>query len=244
MYHRLALPVRNLLYSSLALILCLYLSWHALLGVNFSYGFWHDTIGIAENITEYAPQNSYRKDFADTSKAERVDLFKQICEAISHQGTGLKDIYYTAKTGLQTPLLHRAEIIHLQDVANLIAFTQKIEPFLAFAWLLLLVVFLRCKWPLPSYKQLILSYTGLFCIIGVAILLYGWVDIFYAGHRWIFPDDHQWFFYYQESLMSTMMKAPDLFLYIGISMMTLACIFLFIIHGALQFLVGHLKSQN
>jgi hypothetical protein len=40
------------------------------------------------------------------------------------------------------------------------------------------------------------------------------------------------------------MKAPDLFLYIGISMMTLACIFLFIIHGALQFLVRHLKSHN
>ena len=36
-------------------------------------------------------------------------------------------------------------------------------------------------------------------------------DRFYALHEWIFPDNHQWFFYYQESLMTVLMKAPDLF---------------------------------
>ncbi|MFN2223885.1 MAG: DUF1461 domain-containing protein, partial [Candidatus Promineifilaceae bacterium] len=28
---------------------------------------------------------------------------------------------------------------------------------------------------------------------------------------WICPPGHQWFFYYQDSLMTTMMKAPVLF---------------------------------
>ena len=30
-------------------------------------------------------------------------------------------------------------------------------------------------------------------------------------HEWVFPAEHQWFFYYQESLMTVLMKAPDLF---------------------------------
>jgi hypothetical protein len=37
------------------------------------------------------------------------------------------------------------------------------------------------------------------------------VPVFYALHDWIFPPDRPWFFYYQDSLLTTMMKAPDLF---------------------------------
>ncbi|MDZ7747429.1 MAG: hypothetical protein U5K43_00040 [Halofilum sp. (in: g-proteobacteria)] len=39
----------------------------------------------------------------------------------------------------------------------------------------------------------------------------GPVDLFYWLHEQVFPPDHQWFFHYQESLMSMMMRAPDLF---------------------------------
>jgi hypothetical protein len=75
----------------------------------------------------------------------------------------------------------------------------------------------------------------------------GWVEVFYAAHRWIFPDDHQWFFFYQESLMSTMMQAPDLFLYIGISMAILALLAFILLHSGLVFIqnnIGHELSHH
>jgi hypothetical protein len=37
----------------------------------------------------------------------------------------------------------------------------------------------------------------------------------------VFPEGHQWFFYYQDSLMSTLMKAPYLFGYIALALLVL-----------------------
>ena len=51
-------------------------------------------------------------------------------------------------------------------------------------------------------------------------------DVFYVFHEWVFPAGHQWFFYYQESLMSTLMKAPDLFGYIAAALVALAIVVL------------------
>jgi uncharacterized membrane protein len=45
----------------------------------------------------------------------------------------------------------------------------------------------------------------------VAVLAIGARQVFYWLHELVFPPDHPWFFYYQDSLMSTMMKAPYLF---------------------------------
>lgn len=41
--------------------------------------------------------------------------------------------------------------------------------------------------------------------------------VFYTLHEWVFPSDHQWMFSYQESLMTTLMKAPDLFAAIAVA---------------------------
>jgi hypothetical protein len=38
---------------------------------------------------------------------------------------------------------------------------------------------------------------------------------FHWIHTQIFPAGDQWFFYYQDSLMTTLMKAPDLFGFMG-----------------------------
>ncbi|MBQ0797372.1 DUF1461 domain-containing protein [Zhongshania sp.] len=226
--------IRNLSYSSLGLIMCLYLSWHALLSVNFFYGFWHDNIGIAETIAETGPQNRYRSGFEKTDREQRIDLFEQICTAITHQGKGLEHISYSPEPNTAIPLLHKAEIVHLQDVANLISVTQNLEPYLLILWLILLAAFFAKSWPLPTYRQLLGVNSVLIIGLSGAVLAIGWVEVFYAAHRWIFPDDHQWFFFYQESLMSTMMQAPDLFLYIGISMFALAVIAFISIHEGLK----------
>jgi len=44
-------------------------------------------------------------------------------------------------------------------------------------------------------------------------------------HEQVFPPGHQWFFYYQESLMTTLMKAPHLFGPVALALagVTLAC---------------------
>lgn len=233
MYNTVLHPLRNLLYSSLSLILCLYISWHALLSVNFFYGFWHDNIGIAETIAETGPQNRYRQHFEDTDRSQRIELFKDICHAITHQGEGLRDIYYSPTPETKIPLLHKAEIIHLQDVANLITLTQHLEPYMLIAWLVLTALYFFRSWPLPSYLQL-LAVNSVLIVSLAAILLFGWVEVFYAAHRWIFPDDHQWFFFYQDSLMSMMMQAPDLFLYIGITMLIVAIIIFASLHSSLR----------
>jgi hypothetical protein len=62
----------------------------------------------------------------------------------------------------------------------------------------------------------------------VLVWALGAKKVFYQLHVWIFPEGHQWFFYYQESLMSTLMKAPDLFAGIGIAIF-LGAILLFVL---------------
>lgn len=234
MQNRLIAPLRQFLYSALTLLVCLYMSWHALLSVDFFYGFWHDNVGIAENIAEMGPQNRYRQGFEDTERAERLAVFGEICRAISNGGEGLADIHYTGPSGQPVPLLHRAEIIHLQDVANLVTTTQTLKPWVVALWLGVVVLFLYRRWAFPGYRRLLLLYSGAIAIAVVAVLSVGWVEIFYAAHRWVFPDDHQWFFYYQDSLMSTMMKAPDLFLYIGVTLLLLALLLFVLMHQALM----------
>lgn len=220
-----------MVYNLLTLCLSVFLAWHILLASNFFYGFWHDHIGIAENISQYGPENIYRTGFADTSRDQRIDLFAQICHAISHQGAGLANIRYSvAEKGIESPLLHQAEITHLQDVANLITALQQFEPILFLLWLALLGTMIAKSWALPSYRQLLLVNAIWVGAVAVLIAAVGWVAIFYKLHTLVFPDNHQWFFYYHESLMSTMMKAPDLFLYIGLTLGALATLLYIALH--------------
>ena len=105
-------------------------------------------------------------------------------------------------------------MIHLQDVANLIDTLKWIVSALAIFWLLNILRLWRGRKYLPSGKQLVFSAVLKLGILGV-ILSFGPEAVFNQLHLWIFPENHQWYFYYEESLMSTMMKAPDLFAYIA-----------------------------
>ena len=89
--------------------------------------------------------------------------------------------------------------------------------------IILLTLLLRNRQQLPSVKQLLAGLLGLGVVV-VAVLVLGAEKVFYQFHVWIFPAGHQWFFYYEESLMSMMMKAPDLFGYIAIMLVVLAVI--------------------
>lgn len=204
--------LRTALYGLLTLLLSTAIAWFILAQSNFLYGFWHDNIGIAEAIEQYAPQNRYRNGFADTTKAQRVELFAEINKAIHQNGEGLSNIFYKPPGyELPSPLLNKDEIVHLQDVAKLIRFLMYVLVVVVFAWAFMTYSSFRSGRGLPSVVKQFIAMALVFALLGFVLLVFGSKNVFSQLHIWIFPDNHKWFFYYQESLMSTMMWAPYLF---------------------------------
>jgi len=181
---------------------------------DFFYSGLHDGIGIDKHIEMYAPRNRNNKnEFELTSKDERVALFHGIVEAIHHQGDGLETLSYTSTANKQVLLLTEAEILHLKDVAGLLDKLKPLALVTTIVWMFLALLIYFKRFQVPTSKQLLLN-TILLLLVGAAILSFGPERIFNQLHIWVFPENHQWFFYYEDSLMSTMMKAPDLFAYI------------------------------
>lgn len=198
----------------LTFVITLPVSWWLLAKIDFGYAYLHDHIGIAENIDRYAPKNDTKPDFANTSKELRIQLFSEIVKSIENQGSGLKSLSYLDKKNNEVQLLTQAEIIHLQDVAILLQKTSILAGSAALLWLIIVFLLRYQKKRLPPAKQAIASSMVIILIL-VGVLSLGPEKVFNQLHIWVFPDNHQWFFYYEESLMSTMMKAPDLFAYIA-----------------------------
>lgn len=192
------------------------LSWHLLAQANFLYPISYRWLAIDAHIQHYGPENHYKSSFAQTTPTEHQQLFNDIVRAIQNHGTGLADIRYRLPDTTQTPLMHGAEIIHLQDVANLIDIFYITGAAAALLWLLLLVYAAQRKIACPPIKKIMLGFSAGLTLLAIGFLIIGPEKVFYWLHELIFPDDHQWFFYYQESLMTTLMKAPDLFGLIGI----------------------------
>ena len=181
---------------------------------DFFYSGLHDGIGIDKHIEMYAPRNRNNKnEFERTSKDERVALFHGIVEAIHHQGDGLESLSYTSSVNKQVLLLTEAEILHLKDVAVLLDKLKPLAVATTIIWVFLVLLIYFKRFQVPTSKQLLLN-TILLLLVAAVILSFGPERIFNQLHIWVFPENHQWFFYYEDSLMSTMMKAPDLFAYI------------------------------
>ena len=225
-------------------ILSLSLSWAILYVLDFNYGFWHDHGGIEEGIEKYGPKNRFKEGFGDTDYEQRIDLFHKINVAVHSGGQGLAAISYESKTsdGPQK-LLRQAEIIHLVDVANLIDSLRKFAIVNAFFWLLLVVLSCWRNATQPNFRYQLFGLVSVLMIAGVILVAVGPVDVFNQIHIWVFPKDNQWFFYYQDSLMSTMMLAPVLFGWIGIVLAALACVFFLLITLLVSFLARFFRSK-
>ncbi len=188
----------------------LLIAWHSLTFVDFGYSKAYQWLSIQEHIQRFAPSNQYRKHFETTTKDEHLQLFSEIVDSIQQSGEGLAHIRYQYK-GKTIPLLHRAEVVHLEDVAILIDTLYPVGVLMILISILLILLIHLLKLPPPPLLQAI-SGLGILLIISAAtMIIVGPKDIFYWLHTQIFPEGHQWFFYYQESLMTTLMKAPDLF---------------------------------
>jgi hypothetical protein len=191
------------------------LAWHLLAQFSFAYPIGYKLLSLDKHIQEYAATNRYKKDFEFTRAQEHWDLFAQITTAVQHQGKGLETISYELPNGTNTPLMHVAEVTHLQDVANLIDVFYKVGIIGALIWLGLLYVAYRKKIQFPSISKILFGFCGGALLIATLVVAFGATKVFYWLHTQIFPEGHQWFFYYDESLMTTLMKAPDIFGFIG-----------------------------
>lgn len=200
------------------------ISWKLNSAVNFTYPTWYQVLDIQSHIKTYAPQNKYNKqDFVNTASEEHYSLFSEVVVAINDHGNTLDDISYSTSTGAKK-LFTRSEVIHLQDVSILI---DK----LTWVWLvnliplgLLCFAYFKNKVAMPSARLKLQALVISTSFIVLSFVLVGFKKIFYYFHTLVFPDNHQWFFYYQESLMSTFMKAPDLFAAMGLNLLFVAII--------------------
>ncbi len=207
-------------------IACSGISWCLLATVDFGYPLWHKHLKIEQFIAKHGPKNLYKRDFELTTPNEHYRLFHEIVIAIHQQGKGLENInYHTAEGNKISPLLRKPEIVHLQDVARLV------ETYLWICGFSLLLAFViagynfRKKRKFPNIKFLLGSLLTGITLLTCLILLIGPTRVFYLLHVALFPKGNQWFFYYEESLMTTLMLAPDLFGYITVA---LVCTTIFI----------------
>ncbi|MFW5970195.1 MAG: DUF1461 domain-containing protein, partial [Halofilum sp. (in: g-proteobacteria)] len=208
-------PLAALYWSVFAgalLVAGLFVSWRALVGFDFAYPVWHEVLGIGDTIARYAPENRWRQGFEQTTPIERARLFAAIVDAVHADGRGLAELRYHDPEGRELDRLLRApEIVHLRDVARLIRWFET-TGIAALALVFMLTA--EARWRrrvLPPVRRLLAGAGILLAVIATALLAIGPVNAFYGLHELVFPADHQWFFWYEDSLMSMMMQAPNLF---------------------------------
>ena len=211
--------VRALINSTLSVMLlavCLMLSWRALSETNFFFSQIYEYNGIEEQIAKYGPQNRNRNGFETTTKSERAKIFGEIVRSVNNGGQGLEDIVYRDASGeIIDTFLTQPEIDHLNDVARLIGHLSRILSYFAAILGVLVMVFWIGKawknidkWRPYTVAKSFLSILALLLVCCGMVLAVGPQRVFYALHEWIFAGMAPWHFYFQESLMTTMLTEP------------------------------------
>jgi hypothetical protein len=191
----------------------LVLSWHALAKLDFLYPVWYSALAIEDHVSHYGARNrTGRHDFVLTGPAEHRRLFGAVVEGIHGRGTPLDQLVYRDRDGHVLGIFLRAdEAGHLRDVAALV------DKLLIAGWsitavtAILVLLHGRRGVCLPTFARAMLGYGTLLGLVGVVVGLVGPQQVFDRLHEWIFASGHPWFFYYEDSLMTTVMKAPDIF---------------------------------
>ena len=210
-------------FSFSCFISSLFISWQGLVQIDFAYPQAYEFIDIGGNIDYYGPQNRFKKHFEKTDAAEHLRVFSEINQAVHNHGHGLADIDYRLPSGaIVDQLLHKAEIVHLQDVANLIDVLFMVGLASLVCLGACVVIAKRKGIVVASVITQVVALVIVLVVISAIVIVIGAEKVFYALHIWVFPDEHQWYFFYQDSLMSTLMKAPVLFAVIAVEIVLLA----------------------
>ena len=207
----------NICWSLSLWLLCLTVVWIALAQQSFFYKQWYQLLDIDRTITEYAPLNRFgRENFVETNTEEHVRLFEVITQAVHQQSNDLSAIEYNLPDDNSAVLLTENEVIHLQYVANLITTATIVMKVVAVVFIFSSLLMRYKKIAITPLKRQWVYAGGLMVALLVLSLVVGAKNIFYWLHKIMFPYNHQWFFYYEDSLMSTLMQAPNIFLPISI----------------------------
>lgn len=229
-------PIALMLYGLGLWLTALWLGWLLLAKVDFFYPLFYRLLDIPTTLATYVPQNRHgRQDFMLTDAAEHARLFAAITQAIRQQGRGLETLTYRDSQGRELGgLLTPDEIAHLKDVAHLVTWGEQFGLWVSLGWIGLMLWMRLARIPPPRLG----SFLGvsLSIVVGMTggVLLLGPTELFYAWHRWIFPPDHPWFFYYQDSLMSSLMQAPNLFGVIALAWLGLSMLLGLGLHALLE----------
>lgn len=187
------------------------LAWISLAAVDFGYPLLYRVLDIDQHISRYGPENRYRHGFELTSRDQRLALFGQINEAVHRGGKGLASLTYPGPRGRAVPLLREPEVVHLTSVARLIDLLARISWVMLVLLGLSVILLRRARASLAPARRLLLGSVGAAAGAALLVLVIGPERVFNTLHVWVFPAGEQWYFFYQESLMTTLMKAPDLF---------------------------------
>ena len=255
---------RQLVWGLFALSLLTFslgISWQVSKVNNFFYGVWYQVLDIHQVVDKSVPRNTQGKhDFPIDDIKLHQEKFADIVTAIHHHGVGLADITYINKQFKLRKLLTTSEVEHLQDVANLL---DNINYF----WLGNLFVFLalalfycqqlkvlaiekgqlltvKSSRVMPTTKQKALTVLILLLAVLVLLASVGFTKVFYYLHTVVFPLDHQWFFYYKDSLMATLMKAPDIFAAIALQLLSVALVIAVVIDTVISRYQSNLNVQS
>ena len=182
-------------------------------------------LNIDQTIEQTTPRHLHKKHFDQTSRQEHHRLFAEIVRAVQDRGKGLTQIQYRDREGkVLDRLLTQNEVIHLQDVANFVSLLNWWSLVLLVVSLVLLALMFLMRVSMPALGNLLLTVVAVVVVSTVVLALIGFTKVFYWLHPIVFPAEHQWFFYYEESLMSTLMKAPVLFAPLGVQLLVLGLV--------------------
>ena len=238
--------VRQVIWCVFALILLVFslgISWQLSKSTNFLYSFWYQTLYINEVVLKNVPKNTQgKRDFPTDNIQLHEKKFADIVQAIHQEGHGLAKISYVNNQAVSKLLLTNAEVQHLEDVANLLNSVEKL--WWGSLLLLLGLLFLyglnthktsvNSIRKMPTGKQKIISLFSFIVLLAIVLSVWGFTEVFYYLHTVIFPAEHQWFFYYRDSLMATLMKAPDIFSAIAGQLLIVALLLAWVIDAALS----------
>jgi len=213
----------NMLYSLGMLVSALFITWCLLSRVDFLYPTFYQLLDINETVDTFGPKNRYKDGFETTTSDQHFAYFSDIVTAINNDGKGLGEIRYPYH-GKEITLLRKPEILHLQDVAFLLNKLSIFSYVMMSLVLMILISRYRDKRALPSSSKQFIQLLILIGSLTIISAIVGFKEVFYWFHRVSFPDNNEWFFYYQDSLMTTMMQAPTLFAPISVLIVLCTCI--------------------
>lgn len=218
-------------------IISINISWKISSHYDFYYQQLYQPLSISSHIQKYSVRNrNYSlRNFVNTNLKDHYRIFHEIVTAINSSGGGLRNIsFYSPLFDRDILFLTSPEIIHLKDVSKLV------DRFNLLTWGCVLLsiiglIFLKIyKFKFFNIKEIMISFSLLSLLFSFAIFSVGPLEIFYYLHE-VFFSKNQWFFYYEESLMTTLMKAPQIFGYISGALLLLSFVIFYIFIRIIQY---------